>query len=200
MEWLYSQTLSATPTEWVWVPAGRGLSAIKEDFLCGQPWGLYPARKAHWPPTLRQDGQQQACGDYARIRSISLSITLPYSDTTLSRLFYINTSLKVVYEKGKTKTIGEPKYISNHVLLQIPVHRRQWIKMKIWHYKFYCLISSLVLTGHKDCAPTHLTAAVLLTSPSVTNFPGDSNTFWRETQNLPFNCPQVFSKATNLIV
>lgn len=36
------------------------LSAIREDFLCRRPWGLHPARKAHWPPTLRQEDQLHA--------------------------------------------------------------------------------------------------------------------------------------------
>lgn len=83
--------------EWVWAPSGRVLVSNQ---------GGLPVSKALRPPS-RQEGPLAAYTQTggSTTRALGLFPFPPrhsHSEATLSRLLYRNTSLKVVYEKGKT--------------------------------------------------------------------------------------------------
>lgn len=104
MEWPYLQTLSAPP-------AGVGVGT-RRKCACQQPGrtscvdgpeaSIPPGRPTGLLHSDRMINNRHAVTTHTADLFPSPS-RHPHSDTTLSRHLYINTSLKVVHKKGKTK-------------------------------------------------------------------------------------------------
>lgn len=142
------------------------MSAIGEDFLCGQSHApMVVGQKASSPLTPKDRTTNNRHMTTTQNKPFLLHHIIPHPSTTLCSLFYINARLKIFYKKRQKLTMCE------HILVLMctvkDFYSAKTIK-KTCHYKFYCLISFLFLINSRTVLTNLI--AVLFPPPYVLTF------------------------------